>query len=279
VILPTDESASPHQCIVASGGGNSWRCPCCGVSSPTATAAQKHLEEAHAGVLRAFRCTICKYRGNTLRGMRTHIRMHFSAADKAGDMREEDYISCVLVGEPEPRPIEEPEPESPERDEESRKAIGCIDRNHSCDQCSYSSNYKGNLLRHMKSVHHRNIESEDGGSPTPPPVNSHVSTPSPETLVIKLEPSEEKISLTEDPPPPSSVSSSPASPADVSVTTASRYCKSCDISFSYLSTFIAHKRFYCSGQPSGTPAPALSPPVSPAASPAATPRPEASAHT
>lgn len=24
-----------------------------------------------------------------------------------------------------------------------------------------------------------------------------------------------------------------------------RYCKSCDISFNYLSTFIAHKRFYC----------------------------------
>lgn len=52
-----------------------WKCPCCDVVSPTAAAAQRHME-SHAGV-RAFRCTICRYRGNTLRGMRTHIRMHF----------------------------------------------------------------------------------------------------------------------------------------------------------------------------------------------------------
>lgn len=58
----------------ATDGG--WKCPCCDVVSPTAAAAQRHME-AHAGV-KAFRCTICKYRGNTLRGMRTHIRMHFN---------------------------------------------------------------------------------------------------------------------------------------------------------------------------------------------------------
>lgn len=57
---------------VADGG---WKCPCCEVVSPTAAAAQRHME-SHAGV-KAFRCTICRYRGNTLRGMRTHIRMHF----------------------------------------------------------------------------------------------------------------------------------------------------------------------------------------------------------
>lgn len=43
--------------------------------SPTALAAQRHMD-AHQGV-KAFRCTICRYKGNTLRGMRTHIRMHF----------------------------------------------------------------------------------------------------------------------------------------------------------------------------------------------------------
>lgn len=32
--------------------------------------------DAHQGV-KAFRCTICRYKGNTLRGMRTHIKMHF----------------------------------------------------------------------------------------------------------------------------------------------------------------------------------------------------------
>lgn len=292
MILPTDESASPHQCVVTTGVvGNSWRCPCCGVSSPTATAAQKHMEEAHAGVLRAFRCTICRYRGNTLRGMRTHIRMHFSSAEKSKtELREEDFISCELVGEPETKPTEE-EPSSPEREEDGRKnAIGCTERQHTCDQCNYSSNYKGNLVRHLKSVHHRNLESEDGGSQTPPPILSNVSTPSPEALVVKLEPSEEKISLTEDPPPtpvaPSSVSSnSPTPPVDnTSVTTPGpRYCKSCDISFSYLSTFIAHKKFYCSSHHTTPPAPSVSPHVSPASSPAAAAAPparaEASAHT
>ncbi len=35
----------------------------------------------------------------------------------------------------------------------------------------------------------------------------------------------------------------------------SKYCKSCDISFTYLSTFIAHKKFYCSSHSSDASAP------------------------
>lgn len=63
-----------HQCISTSGV-SVWKCPCCDVISPTASAAQRHMD-SHAGV-KAYRCTICRYKGNTLRGMRTHIRMHF----------------------------------------------------------------------------------------------------------------------------------------------------------------------------------------------------------
>lgn len=40
-----------------------------------------------------------------------------------------------------------------------------------------------------------------------------------------------------------------------------RYCKSCDISFNYLSTFIAHKKFYCNshvGENAAAPPPAAS---------------------
>jgi len=51
-----------------------WRCPCCPVISPTAAAAQRHME-THSSV-KAFMCTLCGYKGNTLRGMRTHIRVH-----------------------------------------------------------------------------------------------------------------------------------------------------------------------------------------------------------
>lgn len=63
-----------HQCI-SSGTLAGWKCPCCDVVSATASAAQRHME-SHTGV-KAYRCTICRYKGNTLRGMRTHIRMHF----------------------------------------------------------------------------------------------------------------------------------------------------------------------------------------------------------
>lgn len=63
-----------HQCV-SQGALSGWKCPCCDVISPTASAAQRHME-SHSGV-KAYRCTICRYKGNTLRGMRTHIRMHF----------------------------------------------------------------------------------------------------------------------------------------------------------------------------------------------------------
>lgn len=63
-----------HQCVPAASLSG-WKCPCCDVISPTASAAQRHME-SHTGV-KAYRCTICRYKGNTLRGMRTHIRMHF----------------------------------------------------------------------------------------------------------------------------------------------------------------------------------------------------------
>lgn len=67
------EPGGNHTCTSGTTGG--WRCPVCGAVSPTAGAAQRHMD-AHQGV-KAFRCTICRYKGNTLRGMRTHIRMHF----------------------------------------------------------------------------------------------------------------------------------------------------------------------------------------------------------
>ncbi|XP_046676574.1 zinc finger protein ush isoform X1 [Homalodisca vitripennis] len=74
------------------GGSAAWKCPCCHVVSPTASAAQKHMD-THTGV-KAFLCTICRYKGNTLRGMRTHIRMHFEK--RSTEIMEENYITCIL---------------------------------------------------------------------------------------------------------------------------------------------------------------------------------------
>ncbi|KAL7045608.1 hypothetical protein ACKWTF_002273 [Chironomus riparius] len=72
--------------------GSHYKCPICEVVSPNSSEARRHME-SHGGV-KAFRCTICRYKGNTLRGMRTHIRMHIDK--KSGDVNEENYISCIL---------------------------------------------------------------------------------------------------------------------------------------------------------------------------------------
>jgi len=46
-------------------GQGAYKCPICEVISPNSTEARKHME-THNGV-KAFRCTICRYKGNTLR--------------------------------------------------------------------------------------------------------------------------------------------------------------------------------------------------------------------
>lgn len=68
----TVDGTHHHQCQPT----NCWKCPVCGAVCSSASAAQKHLDN-HNGI-RAFVCTICQYKGNTLRGLRTHIRMHFN---------------------------------------------------------------------------------------------------------------------------------------------------------------------------------------------------------
>jgi zinc finger protein ZFPM1 len=52
-----------QQCTVA--GTGAYKCPICEAISPNSTEARRHME-SHGGV-KAFRCTICRYKGNTLR--------------------------------------------------------------------------------------------------------------------------------------------------------------------------------------------------------------------
>ncbi|XP_037976949.2 zinc finger protein ush isoform X2 [Plutella xylostella] len=155
---PKRETRSPRVAEAARGAGaggagagegGGWKCPCCEVVSATAAAAQRHME-AHAGV-KAFRCTICRYRGNTLRGMRTHIRMHFNK--KPADLQEETYIACVV--EDDSREATSPSPAAGERV-------------HRCSSCAYTSTYRGNVVRHARLVH-ATEEPEEETSPTPTP--------------------------------------------------------------------------------------------------------------
>ncbi|XP_051164610.1 zinc finger protein ush isoform X1 [Leptopilina boulardi] len=189
------ESGSTHTCTSSSTGG--WRCPVCGAVSPTALAAQRHMD-AHQGV-KAFRCTICRYKGNTLRGMRTHIRMHF---EKRGtDLQEENYITCVLDDDtttptPEPPPAVTP------------------------DEIPAETQVNG--------------KSEVRKSSPQPTTNSPQQPPATQTLHVAGKVKQER---EDTPPPEESLDPNKTGP---------RYCRSCDISFTYLSTFIAHKKFYCS---------------------------------
>lgn len=149
------ETRSPRSAPVEaprpiSGSEGGWKCPCCDVVSPTAAAAQRHME-AHGGI-KAFRCTICRYRGNTLRGMRTHIRMHFTNK-KPADLQEESYISCVV------------EDESREATSPSPAVAG--ERMHRCKSCAYTSTYRGNVVRHSRLVHATDEPEEEQTSPVP----------------------------------------------------------------------------------------------------------------
>ncbi|XP_025270925.1 zinc finger protein ush isoform X1 [Camponotus floridanus] len=186
------EPGSNHTCASGTTGG--WRCPVCGAVSPTAGAAQRHMD-AHQGV-KAFRCTICRYKGNTLRGMRTHIRMHF---EKRGtDLQEENYITCVLDDE---ATLSTPEPAPATTPEEIPAEIQV------------------------------NGKTEIQKSPQPP------APPPPQPPLVPAITNKVKQEREDTPPPEESLNSSKSGP---------RYCDSCDISFNFYHTFLAHKRFYCS---------------------------------
>ena len=59
------------------------RCPYCDYITQTDTRLTDHMK-VHAPT-RAFRCTLCGYRGNTVRGMRMHGKMHVDAGEEFTD--------------------------------------------------------------------------------------------------------------------------------------------------------------------------------------------------
>ncbi|CAH1109133.1 unnamed protein product [Psylliodes chrysocephalus] len=241
-----------HQCV-PHAALSGWKCPCCDVISPTASAAQRHME-SHTGV-KAYRCTICRYKGNTLRGMRTHIRMHFDK--RSSDLQEEKYISYIL--EDEGSNIVEVNVTSAESSEEkasSPATDSSSDPLHHCHQCSYNSNYKANVLRHIKLVHDVPLNEEVVPNGLSDKSKSMPVLEEDEEILIKreaIEPEviiaqgEEPILKEEPDVPKAPKSKTPESEIlQEAAKPGSRYCKSCDIYFNYYSTFVAHKKFYCS---------------------------------
>ncbi|XP_069690309.1 zinc finger protein ush-like [Periplaneta americana] len=323
ISVPVDQLAT-HQCSNVGGAGG-WKCPCCDVVSPTASAAQRHMD-SHSGV-KAFRCTICRYKGNTLRGMRTHIRMHFEK--RSTDLQEENFISCIIGDEGATGTLQQPvvvqPPDTPSVITETQIVeagdSGRTEKLHFCDLCNYSSTYKGNVVRHHRLVHLQ-VKSELEGSTSPIDIKlesprdvtegeggeeclkqeivavkeevvarvyteedreeEYVEVEEDVTMtqpVVKAEPlsvvseaDDVRGSLGDDKsgldmsqsrdredsgrfyssevesrdPADGDTQDTQSSAANNNKKTGPKYCKSCDISFNYLSTFIAHKKFYCS---------------------------------
>ncbi|RZC35255.1 zf-C2H2 6 domain containing protein, partial [Asbolus verrucosus] len=234
-----------------------WKCPCCEVVSPTASAAQRHME-SHSGV-KAYRCTICRYKGNTLRGMRTHIRMHFDK--RSPDLQEEKYITYIL--EDDGANVMEvnvsPATGTPGVIDDravSPSSEGRVEHLHHCNQCLYSSAYKANVLRHAKIAHSPrdteeitvNGSSDKGATRSMPSLDD-------DDIVIKKEAIEPEVIIAPiDDSPKEKISDGDMKKKNEqeeeilqeASKTGPKYCKSCDISFNYYSTFIAHKKFYCS---------------------------------
>lgn len=110
-----------------------YKCPICDVFSANSAESRRHME-THGGV-KAFRCTICSYKGNTLRGMRTHIRMHFEK--KSSEFNEENFITCILEND-----------ETIEPGSEHAQV-------HRCDVCNFTANSKASVVSWNKSQRKR----------------------------------------------------------------------------------------------------------------------------
>ncbi|KAH8352782.1 hypothetical protein KR084_006332, partial [Drosophila pseudotakahashii] len=290
----TNPLAAPTSNSQPAASNSLNKCPVCGVVSPTAALAKKHME-MH-GTVKAYRCSICQYKGNTLRGMRTHIRTHFDK--KTSDVNEEHYMTCIFEEEGSSTLSQELPPAAGA----SSATVAHDSMDHpsqmfNCDYCNYASSYKGNVLRHMKLMHphvainspsispdardqevssittpnqHSNSDGSNGEAASfhiksepldPPPtlslVHDNNNSPIP-TPHIKAEPMEIGADVTSPggglvPPMASPLGNSSVAAAAAAAVAAAevmkKYCSTCDISFNYVKTYLAHKQFYCKNKP------------------------------
>lgn len=193
-------------------------------------------------------------------------------------LQEENYITCILEDDTRQEvpnaapgtPVLAPPPvPSPNPDQRP-------DRLHYCDSCNYSSTYKGNVVRHNRLVHSgsgikspgQSLVGEgeeslvlNGNETTNKPTIIDDDEPRP-NIIIKQEIQDNDIDVTntEDDLKKEIIDTkdikqevnnrdTPEADGDPDLIEAKigpKYCKSCDISFKYMSTFMAHKKFYCS---------------------------------
>lgn len=172
--------------------------------------------------------------------------------------QEEKYISYILEDDGSEVNVAPPTSSTstlPEDRAVSPNSDGRIEPLHHCSLCPYSSIYKANVVRHIKLIHDNvNLETLSNGSEeknpkSQPPV---VALEEDEEIVIKKEAIEPEVIIApiDEPQVKEEEEATKKSEEEEILQEASKvgpkYCKSCDISFNYYSTFIAHKKFYCS---------------------------------
>lgn len=142
----------------------------------------------------------------------------------------------------------------------SPSSEGRVEPLHHCTQCPYSSVYKANVIRHIKLMH--DAPPEEGAflnGSCEKPKNSMPHLEDDEEIVVKKEAMEPEVIIAPVDEPiktefvegvpevkPNVITEHEADILQEATKPGPKYCKSCDISFNYYSTFIAHKKFYCS---------------------------------
>lgn len=140
----------------------------------------------------------------------------------------------------------------------SPSSEGRVEPLHHCTHCPYSSVYKANVIRHIKLMHDPHPEERVNGScekikSAPPHLEDD------EEIVVKKEAMEPEVIIdpVDEPIKTEFVEGVPEIKSSViqereadilqeATKPGPKYCKSCDISFNYYTTFMAHKKFYCS---------------------------------
>lgn len=153
-----------------------------------------------------------------------------------------------------------------------------------CDQCNFSSQNRANVLQHQK-IAHGGIDSDNKSKVSEDDDSSRMSNGQPKSMPLIDSSGDDVITIKRELPdesmmevdvisddhkdlehnnsdrkpslPPSECSDS--APIDDNIIespgvggggvksgTNNKYCKSCDIPFNYYSSYVAHKKFYCS---------------------------------
>lgn len=132
-----------------------------------------------------------------------------------------------------------------------------VEQQHHCSQCSYSSMYKANVIRHIKLVHDTmNAEESLLNGSDDKTTRSMPNLEEDEEVYVKKEAIEPEVIIAQGDEPiikEEIVEPSPSikTPTDEEILqeaakSGAKYCKSCNIAFNYYKTFLAHKKFYCS---------------------------------